>query len=105
MASQSSGAQPRRNWRTTRRRNRVAEVVAGPAGVGRAQQALVVPLHGALHGLEQFGATLVVASHLLVLVQRDAGPVGQETDGVDEVEVVHGPDEGDGVADSWQPKQ
>ena len=58
----------------------------------------MVPLHGALHGLEQLGAALVVAPHLLVLVQRDAGPVGQEADGIDEIEVVHGPHEGDGVA-------
>ena len=68
-----------------------AEVVAGPAGVGRAQQALVVPLDGPLHGLEQLGAPLVVAPRLLVLVQRDPGPVGQEADGVDEIEMVHGP--------------
>ena len=40
----------------------------------------------------------MVTPHLLVLVQRDAGPVGQEADGVHEIEVVHGPDEGDGVA-------
>ncbi len=75
-----------------------AQVVAGRAGVGRAQQPLVVPVDGLLHGVEQLGAPLVVAPHLLVLVQRDAGPVGQEADGVDEVEVVHGPHEGDGVA-------
>ena len=40
----------------------------------------------------------MVAPRLLVLVQRDAGPVGQEAHGVDEVEVVHGAHEGDGVA-------
>ena len=57
----------------------------------------MVPLDGALHGVEQLGPALVVAPHLLVLVQRDAGPVGQEADRVHEVEVVHGPHEGDGV--------
>ena len=75
-----------------------AQVVAGRAGVGRAQEALVVPRHGPLHRVEQLGAALVVAPRLLVLVQRDAGPVGQEAHGVDEVEVVHGAHEGDGVA-------
>ena len=75
-----------------------AQVVAGQPGVGRPQEALVVPLHGPLHGVEQRGAALVVAARLPVLVQRDAGPVGQEPHGVDEVEVVHGPDEADGVA-------
>ena len=40
----------------------------------------------------------MVAAHLLVLVQRDAGPVGQEAHGVDEVQVVHGTHEADGVA-------
>ena len=58
----------------------------------------MVPLDGALHGVEQLGTALVVAPHLLVLVQGDAGPVGQEPDGVDKVEVVHRPHEGDGVA-------
>ena len=58
----------------------------------------MVPLHRALHGVEQLGATLVVAARLLVFVQRDAGAVGQEAHGVDEVEVVHGPHEADGVA-------
>ena len=33
-----------------------------------------------------------------VLVQGHPGPVGQEPHGVDEVEVLGGPDEGDGVA-------
>ncbi len=58
----------------------------------------MVPLDGPLHGVEQFGAALVIAPHLLVLVQGDAGPVGQEPDGVDKIEVVHGPHKGDGVA-------
>ena len=58
----------------------------------------MVPLDGALHGVEQLGSAFVVAPHLLVLVQRDAGPVGEEAHGVDEVEMVHGPHEGDGVA-------
>ena len=40
----------------------------------------------------------MVPARLLVLVQRDAGPVGQEPHRVDEVEVVHGPHEADGVA-------
>ena len=58
----------------------------------------MVPGDGALHGVEQLGAPLVVASGLGVLVQRDPGPVGEEAHGVDEVEVVHGAHEGDGVA-------
>ena len=33
-----------------------------------------------------------------VLVQRDVGPVGQQAHGIDEVEVLRGPDEGDGIA-------
>ena len=58
----------------------------------------MVPVDGTIHGVEQLGAALVVAPHLLVLVQGDAGPVGQEAHGIDEVEVVHGAHEGDGVA-------
>ena len=34
------------------------QVVASRSGVGSAQQPLVVPLHGALHGVEQLGPTL-----------------------------------------------
>ena len=75
-----------------------AQVVAGQAGVGRPQEALVVPLHGPLHGVEQLGTALVVPARLAILVQRDARTVGQEAHGVDEVEVVHGPHEADGVA-------
>ena len=48
--------------------------------------------------VEQLRAPLVVPARLLVLVQRDAGPVGQQAHGVDEVEVLHGAHEGDGVA-------
>ena len=57
----------------------------------------MIPLDGTLHGVEQLGPALVVAPHLLVLVQRDTGAVGQEADGVDEVEMVHGAHKGDGV--------
>ena len=57
----------------------------------------MVPLHGPLHGVEELRAALVVPARLLVLVERDAGPVGQQAHGVDEIEVLHGPDEGDGV--------
>ena len=58
----------------------------------------MVPDHGLLHGVEQLGPALVVLADLLVLVQRDPGPVGQEAHGIDEVEVLRGTDEGDGVA-------
>ena len=55
--------------------------------------------------VEQLGSALVIAPHLLVLVERDAGPVGEEAHGVDEVEVVHGPHEVMASPDAWQPKQ
>ena len=74
-----------------------AQVVPGPAGVGCAQQPLVVPLHGPFHGVEQLGAALAVLAQLGVLVERHPGPVGQQADGIDEVQVLGGPDEGDGI--------
>ena len=75
-----------------------AQVVPGQPGIGRAQQPLVVPDDGPLHGVEEVGPPLAVLPGLRVLVQGDPGPVGQEPYGVDEVEVLGGPDEGDGIA-------
>ena len=57
----------------------------------------MVPGHGPLHGLEQTGPALAVPPRLGVLVQGYPGPIGQEADGVDEIEVLHLPHEGDGV--------
>ena len=57
----------------------------------------MVPDDGPLQGVEEVGAPLAVLPGLRVLVQGDPGPVGQEPYGVDEVEMLGGPDEGDGV--------
>ena len=65
----------------------------------------MVPVGGAIHRVEELGAALAVVVVFLVLVQRDPCPVGEETHGVDEVEVVHVTHEGDGVADVLAPKQ
>ena len=75
-----------------------AQVVPGLAGVGRGQQPLVVPLGGLLHGVEEHLAALTVPTRRGVLADGDAGLVGQAADGVDEVEVLDGPHETDGVA-------
>ena len=64
----------------------------------------MVPLDSPLHRVEQLGSALVIAPHLLVFVQCDAGPVGQEAHRVDEVEVVHGAHKGDGVAGLLAPE-
>ena len=57
----------------------------------------MVPGHGPLHGVEQLGPALAVLADLGVLVQHHAGPVGQQPHGIDEVEVLGVPDEGDGI--------
>ena len=58
----------------------------------------MVPDDGPLQGVEQVGPPLAVLPGLRVLVQGDPGPVGQESYGVDEVEMFGGPDECDGIA-------
>src|SRR5690606_38097188 len=76
-----------------------AQVAAGLAGVGRGEQALVVPLDGPLDRVVQ----LLPAPPALPLggvgvAQGDAGPGRQPLDRAGEVEVLDLPDEGDGVA-------
>ena len=75
-----------------------AKVVTGHTGVGSRQQTLVVPLGGLLHGVEEDLAPLAVVAGCGILVDGDAGLVGQATDGVHEIEVLDGPYEADGVA-------
>ena len=67
----------------------------------------MVPLDGLLHGVEEHACAAGWSRpDVGVLVEGDAGPVGQAPHGVDEVEVLDRPDEGDGVARlAWQPKQ
>ena len=57
----------------------------------------MVPDDGPLHGVEQIGPPFAVLAGLGVLVQGDARPIGQEPYGVDEVQVLGGPHERDGV--------
>ena len=65
------------------------EVVARRPGVGRREQALVVPLDGLGHGLDQPLAALAVAPFAARRVaQRDAAAVGQPLDRSGEVEVL-----------------
>ncbi len=81
-----------------------AEVIAGRAGVGRLQEPLVVPGHRPFHRVEERGAPLVVAARLVVLMERDASSVGQEPHRVDEVEMLHAADKGDGIARRMAPE-
>jgi hypothetical protein len=81
-----------------------AEVVTGLAGVGAAQQALVVPLGGLLHGVPEHLAPLAVTTGVGVLPDGDAGLVGQSPHRIDEIEVLGLPDEGDGVALGLTPE-
>ncbi len=64
----------------------------------------MVPGHRPLHGLEQLGPPLAVGAVGGVLADGHPGPVGQESNGVDEVQVLGRPDEGDGVARGLAPE-
>ena len=74
-----------------------AQVVTGRSGVGALQQPLVVPRHGLLHGPEAGLAAPGVPARGGVLVDGDAGLVGQPAHRVREVQVFDLSDEGDGV--------
>ena len=74
-----------------------AQVVPGGAGIRGAQQTLVVPDHGPFQRVEELDPPLAVLAHLGVLMESHAGPVGQQPHGVDEVEMLHLPHEGDGI--------
>ena len=82
----------------------VVAALAPQVGPGRrrvrsGEQALVVPGDGLLQRLvEPRSALVVAAGGLVVVAQRDAGPGRQLLDGLDEVEMLQLPDEGDDVA-------
>ena len=81
-----------------------AQVVAGRPGVGRGQETSVVPLGGLLHGVEVDLPALAVPTRGGVLPDGDTGLVGQSAHRVDEVEVLDGPHETDGVALGLAPE-
>ena len=64
----------------------------------------MIPLGRRLHGVHVQLAPLAGPAGIGVLVDGDARLVGQPADGVDEVQVVDGPHEGDGVAFGLAPE-
>ena len=65
----------------------------------------MVPGDGLLQRLvEPRPALMILADGLVVVPQRDAGPGRQLLDGLDEVEMLHLPDEGDDVAFGATPE-
>ena len=104
-ASQSSGAHPRRNWRTDVAVVAArAQVVAGRPGVGGRQEPLVVEVDRLGHGLVQRGPPLALGGGRGVLGDGDAAAFGQAPDGLDEVDVLDLAHEGDGVARLLAPE-
>ena len=74
------------------------EVLPRRTGVGAIDEALVVPGNGLIHGGHELGLLLARRGRRIVLVQGDAGAVGQESHRFHEVEVHHFADPRDLVA-------